>query len=184
MEDGSFKQTAEGWVFQPLVLFAPTETYLIDDQLKTRLAADIRLMWRINTVAIFVGTFIATGLFYGGRPFIEWLAVGAIGVLVGLTACAYAALQIRRRVSGMTPINATITPGDVIKTEASNSTYWSLIIGILLSALGFVNSAYELATGFNLWPLLGAIAWLVLMVFCVVLFVIKRRGLRKNPTTK
>jgi hypothetical protein len=183
MEEWSFKETADGWVFQPQVLFAPNKSYLVDDQLKAKLAADIRLMWRINTVSIVLGAFIATGLFYNERPLGEWLAVAALGLLVGLSACAYAAFMIRWRVAGLVPSGEQITPSDLIKTEARISSTQGLAICALLNVVGFATCVYEFATSarFEVWSLVGAAIFLGLAVVCTAIFVLKRRMEHAGP---
>src|SRR5262249_43482993 len=157
--------------------FAPQKTYQVDDQLKTKLAGDIRLMWRINTVSIMLGAFIATGLFYNERPLIEWAAVASLGLLIGLLACAYAAFMIRWRVAGLVPSGEQIPTSDQFKTEARISTPLSLAISASVGVMGFATCVYELVASarFEMWLLVGAVLWLGLAVVCAGLYVLKRR---------
>jgi MFS family permease len=183
MEQVAFKPTAEGFIYRAPNpwLFGPGRYYLVNQAQKSELARDHRRMLLVLFWMIVAGGAIAGPLAGGFAPGPAWATLAfamLIGLAIGFAANLWLVAKVSPIVAGLPLSSERITQADTFKRQMNvYSPRFILGYGVLslvLLALSVWDGMYG-PTGWNLYPVVGAVLFGATTIYWAVLFVAQRR---------
>lgn len=188
MEETSFKRVPQGWVFgapNPW-LFGSRRYYLLNEQQKIEAAIQLRRMWRLFSVAIFVVVAVVVPVTLPGlyqRPLVTLAAEIVAGLAIGLAFNVYLYRTLRPIIAGLEPTTQRITSGEVFSTQAKVfSRRYLMVLGLGSLAMFALSASRPLLTsdGWDFWSVVGALLFGSCTIYWLALYVVKRKQVVKR----
>jgi hypothetical protein len=188
MEKTAFKQVPQGWIFgvPNRWLLGRRRYYLLNDEQKSQVAAELRRMWSFQFFAIVVATALAVPMtmpWLSGRPTITLVVAVLMGLAIGFACNWHFCRKVSPIIAGLAPTTQRITMGEGFGIQVSAFSSRHIVFYGLLSLALFALSALRpllLSSPWDLYAVGGAILFGGCTIYWLALYLAKRR---QQPAT-
>jgi len=183
MEKTAFKQVPQGWIFgvpNPWLL-GRRRYYLLNEERKTQVAAELRRMWSFQFFAIVIATALAVPLtmpWLDGRPASTLVVAVLMGLAIGFSFNWYLCRKLRPIIGDFAPTDQRITMGEGFGIQVRAFSIRHIVFYGLLSLALFALSALRpvlLSSPWDLYAVGGAILFGGSTIYWLALYLAKRR---------
>jgi hypothetical protein len=172
-EEMSFQRVSDGWLFAAPLRW-PRASYVVNDAQKAELARRLRWIYRANFLAILLVVVFLLPMDGGAKTFLPAFAALLIASLVLLFVAVRAA--INPIVSGLTPVNRSISQKDAIVTQAATLSYAAIATMFIASLVLFAGGVgMGVTKGWDFMAVMSVTLFGACSVYFPMLWVVKSR---------